>query len=123
MVPPSKPGKRGSQLMLFRNLRTPYLALTALALLSTGCPGGDKPTINSFSATPMTVQENATTTLAWDVTDADTIKITATPGGEVVSTTGIPLGTAKSRLSRSLAAIRAGLADEPSAATTRGQYA
>src|SRR5688572_20960798 len=34
----------------------------------------------------MTVAEGATTALSWDVTDADTVKITATPGGEVVNT-------------------------------------
>ncbi|HEY8169229.1 MAG TPA: sigma factor-like helix-turn-helix DNA-binding protein, partial [Candidatus Limnocylindrales bacterium] len=44
------------------------------------------------------------------------------PLPEVADTLGIPLGTAKSRLSRSLATVRAALADEHSTAS-RGQYA
>jgi RNA polymerase sigma-70 factor (ECF subfamily) len=44
------------------------------------------------------------------------------PLPEVAETLGIPLGTAKSRLSRSLATVRAALADEHSTAS-RGQYA
>ena len=44
------------------------------------------------------------------------------PLPEVADTLGIPLGTAKSRLSRSSATVRAALADEHSTAS-RGQYA
>ena len=45
------------------------------------------------------------------------------PLPEVAETLHIPLGTAKSRLSRSLAAIRVAFADEPIASASRGQYA
>jgi len=45
------------------------------------------------------------------------------PLPEVAETLGIPLGTAKSRLSRSLAAIRVAFTDEPTAPASRGQYA
>ncbi len=65
-------------------LRGRYLVLTA-ALLAAAC-GKDKPTITSFTAAPMTVAEGGTTTLSWNVKGADTIKISAEPGGQVVST-------------------------------------
>ena len=45
------------------------------------------------------------------------------PLPEVADTLRIPLGTAKSRLSRSLAAIRVGLSDDPAAGASRGQFA
>jgi RNA polymerase sigma-70 factor (ECF subfamily) len=45
------------------------------------------------------------------------------PLPEVAETLRIPLGTAKSRLSRSLATIRVALADDPGASASRGQYA
>jgi len=45
------------------------------------------------------------------------------PLPEVAETLHIPLGTAKSRLSRSLATIRVGLSDEPASTASRGQFA
>ena len=82
------------QLNQFRNAWLTLLASTALAL--TGCPGGgDAPTINSFTATPMTVAQGGMVTLAWSVSDADTITITNTTSGNVVSTGSAADGTAE----------------------------
>jgi cysteine-rich repeat protein len=69
--------------MIARTLRT--LALCALPLL-VACPGGEAPTIVSFVATPTSVLEGGKTTLEWNVTGADSITITAAPGGEVIAT-------------------------------------
>jgi cysteine-rich repeat protein len=56
------------------------LALTGLAALLTACPGEDTPpagiTINSFTATPMTVTAGQATTLAWSVSGADSVAVT-----------------------------------------------
>lgn len=46
---------------------------------------GAKPVVTSFTAMPTTVAPGGSTTLAWVVTGATTIKISAAPGGEIVA--------------------------------------
>ncbi|MEQ9502633.1 MAG: DVUA0089 family protein [Deltaproteobacteria bacterium] len=68
----------------------------AIALI--GCSGDDdggddtKPTgvaINSFTAMPTSVSAGGTTTLAWNVSRAESITINAEPGGEVTTSTDL----------------------------------
>lgn len=62
--------------------------LSAVAALSTACPSdGDAPVIDSFSASAMSVPSGGTVQLSWSVTGADTVVISAVPGGELIDTT------------------------------------
>ncbi len=67
----------------------------ALLLTLSACGGGDAPNITAFSASPMTVVAGGTVTLSWAVDAVDNVKITAMPGGQVVSTNKAS-GTAES---------------------------
>jgi hypothetical protein len=63
------------------------LIVLLLAFLS-GCDSlitGDKPVINSFSANPSTITAGESSTLSWEVTDADSVAITPGVGAVAVS--------------------------------------
>ena len=66
-----------------------FAALFAASFSACSC--GDEatviPTIISFTATPASVAKGGTVTLAWNVTDATSITITADPGGALPAST------------------------------------
>src|SRR5688572_18554266 len=69
-----------------------FAALAGLSLsLFVGCggddpdpPDGDKPTIRSFTVLPGEVATGGTVELKWDVANASSITIVATPGGTII---------------------------------------
>lgn len=64
-----------------------YVALSLMAVSACDCGDetGNKASIESFTASPMTVMGGGRTTLTWSVKDATKIDIVATPGGNLVS--------------------------------------
>lgn len=66
----------------------PLLLIVLLLAFLSGCDGiitGDKPVINSFSASPSIITEGGSSTLSWEVTDADSVTITPGIGDVAVS--------------------------------------
>ncbi len=84
-------------------------------------PGDGAPVINSFTASPTSVITGDFVTLSWDVTNAETIRLTPDPGqGDLSAQTGVTITPTATTTYTLEAANPNGLSDTASVTVTVG---